>query len=111
MLPEGALDGLTEAIDQVTAWLGVPVTVAVNCCCCPAPKATFGGLTLTISVPLLEPPKKAPLTTALTPPVQRTLILTWPERFQTRLTPSSTPALSPVSATAFTSSGTSPATS
>ena len=28
--------------------------------------------------------KKAPLTTALKPPVQMTLILTWPERFQTR---------------------------
>ena len=88
MLPGAAVVGLTDAIDQLTAWLEVPVTVAMNCCCWEALKVTFCGLTLTVSVPpLLAPPKKAPLTTSLTPPTQLTLNLTWPDMFHTRYTP------------------------
>ncbi len=85
ILPGAAFDGLTETIDQVTAWLAVPVTVAVNCCCWEAFNVMFCGLTVTVSVLLLlAPPKKTPLTTPLAPPVQMTLILTWPEMLHTR---------------------------
>ena len=55
MLPELGL------IDQVTAVFKLPVTVAVNCCCCPLKSATLSGETdsdtpgdkLTIAVPNL----------------------------------------------------------
>src|ERR1700736_2626759 len=83
MLPEGAVGGLTELIDQLTVWFEVPLTVAANCCCWLAPKVTLEGVTLTFSEPVL-PPKNTPLITALAPPVQVTLIFTCPEMFQTR---------------------------
>src|SRR5690349_23213651 len=41
ILPAAAFDELTEAIDQVTAWLALPLTIAVNCCCWEASKLMF----------------------------------------------------------------------
>src|SRR5712664_4369541 len=51
ILPAGALAGLTALIDQLTVWLEVAVTVAVNCFCWLALKLTLDGLTVTVSVP------------------------------------------------------------
>src|SRR5882672_11622116 len=87
MLPAGALAGLTALIDQLTVWLEIPVTVAVNCFCWLAPKLTLDGLTVTVSEVVVLPPKNAPLIVALPPPVRVTLIFTCPERFQIRYMP------------------------
>src|SRR6516162_3619566 len=73
MLPEAAFDGFTAVMDHVTPGFAAPTTAAVNCCCSPAAKVTLCGLTVTPSV---LPPKKTPLTTALLPLTQVTLIFT-----------------------------------
>src|SRR5580692_1958392 len=86
-LPGAALAGLTPPIVHVTAWLEAPVTVALYCCCCPAPRLTVGGLTLTFSAPGPLPPKNTPLTTAFVPVFRVTLIFTCPDTFHTRYTP------------------------
>src|SRR5712692_1975590 len=74
MLPAGALAGLTALMDQLTVWLEVAVTVAVNCFCWLALKLTLDGLTVTASEMVVLPPKNAPLMVALLPPVRATLI-------------------------------------
>src|SRR5580692_2698419 len=86
-LPGAALAGLTPPIVHVTAGLEAPVTVALYCCCCPAPRLTVGGLTLTFSAPGPLPPKNTPLTTACIPVFRVTLIFTCPDTFHTRYTP------------------------